>query len=125
MPTYAPLAFREDDLPILHDMMDATRLSNLITVTAEGLIATPLPLFLVRGEGAFGTLYGHLILAAENCDLSARGFLPGASSGAQVKTLSGWYYTNRQMLRPICHCEPHLRRGNPGAARTKPRSCGF
>lgn len=57
---YVPPAFREDDLPALHDTMEATRLSNLVTATAEGLVATPLPLFLVREEGAYGTLYGHL-----------------------------------------------------------------
>ena len=33
----------------------------------------------------------NVIPIAGNFDLSARGFLPGASSRAQVKTLSGWY----------------------------------
>ena len=43
---YVPPAFREDDLAALHGAMREARLANLVTATAEGLIATPLPLFL-------------------------------------------------------------------------------
>jgi transcriptional regulator len=60
---YIPEAFRINDLPALHDAMAASRLSNLITATEEGPLATPLPLFLVRDEGPNGTLYGHLARA--------------------------------------------------------------
>jgi transcriptional regulator len=57
---YVPPAFREDDLAALHGTMRETRLANLVTATAEGVTATPLPLFLVPDEGPYGTLYGHL-----------------------------------------------------------------
>jgi transcriptional regulator len=57
---YVPPAFRDDDLPSLHATMRAARLSNLVTATVNGLIATPLPLFLDEAEGANGTLYGHM-----------------------------------------------------------------
>lgn len=57
---YSPSAFRVEDLAALHDMIDASRLTNLVTATEDGLMATPLPLFLVRDEGPYGTLYGHL-----------------------------------------------------------------
>ena len=49
---YVPPAFREDDLAALHAAMREARLANLVTATAEGLIATPLPLFLDAAEGA-------------------------------------------------------------------------
>src|SRR3712207_2475909 len=62
-PMYVPPAFREDDLAALHGTMREARLANLVTATAEGLIATPLPLFLVPEEGPYGTLYGHLARA--------------------------------------------------------------
>jgi transcriptional regulator len=57
---YVPPAFREDDLTALYGTMRETRLANLVTATAEGVTATPLPLFLVPDEGPYGTLYGHL-----------------------------------------------------------------
>jgi transcriptional regulator len=56
---YVPTAFRMDELPDLHDAIRAVRLSNFVTATADGLIATPLPLFLVSEEGPYGALYGH------------------------------------------------------------------
>ena len=57
---YVPPAFREDDLAALHGTMREARLANLVTATAEGLIATPLPLLLAPEEGRYGTLYGHV-----------------------------------------------------------------
>jgi len=60
---YVPPAFREDDLAALHGTMRQARLANLVTASADGLAATPLPLFLVPEEGPYGTLYGHLARA--------------------------------------------------------------
>jgi transcriptional regulator len=60
---YVPPAFRETDLPVLQAVMRGARLANLVTATHEGLIATPLPLFLAAEEGPYGTLYGHLARA--------------------------------------------------------------
>ncbi len=57
---YTPPAFREDDTAVLHALIRAARLCNFVTATAQGLMATPLPLFLDENEGEFGTLYGHL-----------------------------------------------------------------
>lgn len=44
-------------------MIREARVANLVTATADGLLATPLPLFLVPDEGPHGTLYGHLARA--------------------------------------------------------------
>ena len=60
---YSLPAFRETDLAALHDLMRSTPVANLVTCTADGLVATPLPLFLVAEEGAHGTLYGHIAKA--------------------------------------------------------------
>ena len=43
---YIPPAFRETDLPFIHETMRAAGLANLVTATANGLVCTPLPLFL-------------------------------------------------------------------------------
>lgn len=60
---YTPAAFREDDPAILHAIMREARLATLVTATAEGLIATPLPLTLAPDEGPHGMLYGHMARA--------------------------------------------------------------
>ncbi|QFR32877.1 FMN-binding negative transcriptional regulator [Ancylobacter sp. TS-1] len=60
---YTPPAFREDDPATLLQMMRETRLATLVTTTAEGLLATPLPLYLDEGEGSQGVLYGHVARA--------------------------------------------------------------
>lgn len=57
---YTPPAFVVDDTSEIHAMVRACRIANFITATAEGPIATPLPMFLDADEGENGTLYGHL-----------------------------------------------------------------
>ena len=60
---YIPPAFRETDLPLIHETMRAAGLANLVTATANGLVCTPLPLVLDDREGEMGTLYGHVAKA--------------------------------------------------------------
>jgi transcriptional regulator len=60
---YLPPAFRDDELPSLHQSMRHARLANFVTATTEGLIGTPLPLLLAADEGPYGTLYGHVARA--------------------------------------------------------------
>lgn len=60
---YIPPAFRDDDRASLHALVDATPVANLVTSTADGMIATPLPLLLAPEEGSHGVLYGHIARA--------------------------------------------------------------
>lgn len=60
---YIPSAFRETDLPFIHQTMRAAGLANLVTASVAGLVCTPLPLFLDEHEGEKGTLYGHVAKA--------------------------------------------------------------
>ncbi|CAI2800192.1 MULTISPECIES: FMN-binding negative transcriptional regulator [Pseudomonas] len=60
---YTPRAFALDDLPELHQLIQHTRLAQLVTVGEQGLQASHLPLLLNPDEGANGTLYGHLARA--------------------------------------------------------------
>jgi transcriptional regulator len=57
---YTPPAFREDDLPTIHAEMRKAQLATLVTVTANGLVATHLPLMIDPAAGEYGTLYGHV-----------------------------------------------------------------
>jgi transcriptional regulator len=60
---YTPPAFREDNPAELRRIIREARLSTLVTMTGEGLLATPLPLLLEEREGELGTLYGHVAKA--------------------------------------------------------------
>ena len=60
---YMPPAFRDDDQQSLRATIRSARLANLVTATAEGPLATPLPLFLDENEGEHGVIHGHLAKA--------------------------------------------------------------
>jgi transcriptional regulator len=57
---HVPPPFREDDPGTLRAIIRDARLCQFVTATAEGPIATPLPMFLEADEGELGVLYGHL-----------------------------------------------------------------
>jgi transcriptional regulator len=88
---YIPSAFREDDLPVLHAMMRDTRLANFVTATDEGLLATPLPLFLMSEEGCCGTLYGHMARANPQWKLAPRGDALALFTGPDAYISPAWY----------------------------------
>ncbi|TKK35847.1 transcriptional regulator [Pseudomonas sp. CFBP13528] len=60
---YTPRAFALDDLPQIQQLIQHTRLAQLVTVGEDGLQASHLPLLLNPDEGPNGTLYGHLAKA--------------------------------------------------------------
>ena len=57
---YTPKAFEVTDLPMLHAAMKQSELATLVTITANGLVATHLPLLLDETRAAYGTLTGHV-----------------------------------------------------------------
>jgi transcriptional regulator len=93
---YVPPAFREDDLAALHGTMREARLANLVTATAEGLIATPLPLFLAPEEGPYGTLYGHLARANPQWKLPPTGDAMALFMGPDAYVSPSWYPSKRE-----------------------------
>ncbi|MEB0041776.1 FMN-binding negative transcriptional regulator [Pseudomonas sp. MH10] len=60
---YLPSAFKEEDLALLHQHMEGTRLAVLVTHGALGLLANHVPLLLSPNQGPNGTLHGHLAKA--------------------------------------------------------------
>ncbi|MFC6298701.1 FMN-binding negative transcriptional regulator [Pseudomonas sp. CCM 7893] len=60
---YTPRAFALDDLPELQQLIQHTRLAQVVTFGEQGLQASHLPLLLNPDEGPNGTLYGHLAKA--------------------------------------------------------------
>ena len=57
---YVPAHFAETDIPTLHDAIRAGGLATLVTLTADGLIASHVPLLLDPEPTPNGTLIGHL-----------------------------------------------------------------
>jgi transcriptional regulator len=55
-------SFHEDDPAVIHQIIREARLPTLVTATSPGLLATPLPLFLVE-EQSESVLYGHIAKA--------------------------------------------------------------
>lgn len=93
---YVPPAFREDDPAALHEAMGAARLANLVTATAEGLVATPLPLLLAPEEGPHGTLYGHLARANPQWRLPPVGEAMALFQGPEAYVSPAWYPSKRE-----------------------------
>lgn len=93
---YTPPAFREDDPSVLHAMILETRVANVVTATAEGLLATPLPLFLVPDEGLHGTLYGHLARANTQWKQAPIGEAMAIFDGLDAYITPYWYATKRE-----------------------------
>lgn len=93
---YVPPAFREEDLAALHGVIWEARLANLVTATAEGLIATPLPLFLVPEEGPYGTLYGHLARANSQWKLPPTGDAMALFAGPDAYVSPSWYPSKQE-----------------------------
>jgi transcriptional regulator len=95
-PMYVPPAFREDDLAALQGMMREARLANLVTATAEGLVATPLPLLLAPEEGPYGTLYGHLARANPQWGMPPTGDAMALFMGPEAYVTPSWYPSKRE-----------------------------
>ncbi|QMV63596.1 FMN-binding negative transcriptional regulator [Pseudomonas berkeleyensis] len=89
---YCPAAFRQDDLPTLHQQIRGSGLALLSTAGSQGLQASHLPLLLEAGEGEFGTLYGHFARANGHWrDLAEGAEALVVFSGPDAYVHPGWY----------------------------------
>jgi transcriptional regulator len=60
---YQPAHFREDRLDVQHDLVRAHPLGLLVSMTADGLVANPIPFVLDADRGPYGTLRCHVARA--------------------------------------------------------------
>ena len=93
---YIPPAFQENDLATLHAVIRAARLANLITATADGLVGSPLPLFLDATEGPHGTIYGHVARANPQWQRAPIGDAMAIFMGPDAYVTPSWYATKRE-----------------------------
>lgn len=93
---YTPLAFRNDDRGSLIATIRAARLANFVTATAEGPLATPLPLFLDESEGERGVIYGHLARANPQWRVPTLGHGLAIFMGPDAYVTPSWYATKEE-----------------------------
>ena len=93
---YTPPAFRVDDRAEIHAMMRACRLATLVTATADGLLATPLPLILAPDEGPHGTLYGHVARANPEWKRPPLGEAMALFAGPDAYVSPSWYPSKQE-----------------------------
>jgi transcriptional regulator len=92
---YTPPAFAEDDPATIRQIVRDARLATLVTATAEGLVATPLPLMLAD-EGERGVLYGHVAKANPQWKLPPVGEALAMFSGPDAYITPSWYASKRE-----------------------------
>ena len=88
---YTLAAFRDDDMESVWATIRAARLANFITATANGPLATPLPLFLDESEGEYGVLHGHLAKANPQWRVPASGDALAIFMGPDAYVSPSWY----------------------------------
>ena len=94
---YIPPLFKEDRIDVLHAAIRGSGLATLVTLTADGLIASHVPMLLDPEPAPYGTLLGHL--ARPNPQ--ARGATPGVQAlaifqGPDAYITPSWYATKRE-----------------------------
>ncbi len=67
---YAPRHFLESDVATLHAAIRATGLATMVSLTADGLFGTHLPLLLDPEPAPYGTLIGHVARANPHARLA-------------------------------------------------------
>lgn len=93
---YIPTHFRVEDRRQVHDLLRACHLSNLVTATAGGLVATPLPFFLASDEGDLGVLYGHLAKANPQWQVAPSADAMVIFMGPDAYISPSWYATKQE-----------------------------
>jgi transcriptional regulator len=98
---FVPPAFREDDLHSLHRTMRDARLANLVTATADGIVATPLPMILDETEGEKGTLYGHVARANPQWRMTPTCEALAIFMGPSAYITPSWYVTKHETAKVV------------------------
>ncbi|WP_460452587.1 FMN-binding negative transcriptional regulator [Alsobacter sp. SYSU BS001988] len=93
---YTPPAFRDEDRGNLLATMQAARLANFITATADGPLVTPLPLFIDGAEGEHGVIYGHLAKANPQWRVTPVGEGLAIFMGPDAYVTPAWYATKQE-----------------------------
>jgi transcriptional regulator len=92
---YTPHLFKEDSIDVLHEAIRRTGLATLVSATAEGLIASHVPMLLDPTPAPYGTLIGHLARPNPQAN-HAIGEVLVIFQGPEAYISPSWYATKRQ-----------------------------
>lgn len=81
--------------------MQSVGLANIVSATAEGLVATPMPLLLAPEEGKLGTLYGHMARANTQWMLKPIGGSMAIFMGTDAYVSPSWYPSKKEDRRVV------------------------
>ena len=99
---YLPPDFREDRVPVLHDAVRQASLGTLVTMGADGLEASHVPMLLDPEPSPYGTLSGHVARAnGQWRRTAAHGAALAIFLGPQAYVSPSWYATKRQTGRVV------------------------
>jgi transcriptional regulator len=98
---YVPTHFAEDRKDVLHAAMRGAGLATLVTLTADGLIASHIPLLLDAQAGPYGTLVGHLARANPQATAAPIGEALVIYTGPDAYITPSWYATKREHGRVV------------------------
>ncbi len=94
---YRPAAFDVADLAALHDAIDTNGLAHLVSLTADGLTGSVVPLLIDRHRGPSGTLVGHLARANRHWRDAVAGTESMAIfAGPDAYISPSWYATKQE-----------------------------
>ena len=94
---YRPAAFDVPAIAQLHDAIDVSGLAHLVSLTADGLTASVVPLLIDRDRGLNGTLVGHLAKANRHWRDAAAGTESMAIfAGPDAYISPSWYATKQE-----------------------------
>jgi len=94
---YNPKHFEEARTEVMHALVAAHPLCTLVTLSADGLVANQIPMFLRKGEGGLDSLVAHV--ARANPLWSATDFsMPVLAifQGPQAYISPSWYATKQE-----------------------------
>jgi transcriptional regulator len=94
---YIPPQFKEDRVAVLHDAIRRAGLATLVTVGADGLLASHVPMLLSPDPPPLGTLRGHIAKAnAQWRDAGRDQQALAILLGPDAYISPSWYATKRQ-----------------------------
>jgi transcriptional regulator len=117
---YLPAHFKEDRLPVLHDLIRAHPLAMLVTLDDSGLVANHIPMKIDAEAGKLGTLRCHVARAnpvwrSHRSEVEAiivfqgvQGYISPAyypSKAATGKVVPTWNYVTVHAHGPLCAIE--------------------
>ena len=94
---YLPKDFKEERVPVMHEAMRRARLGTLITLGADGMEASHIPMLVDPAPAPFGTLKGHIARANPQWRRATAGAQALAIFlGPDAYITPAWYETKRQ-----------------------------